>query len=302
MNTDTPPTPDFSDWATSFSGCDGADLNAPIWFCGIEDGGIEMPKEYKCISKDDLQGISYSKGDTECRTCFPKFFTNNPYDMNALKLHAAIFSEFRPNGEFIINDIDEPEPSPDGARKYAEKHRAYEKHPTNARSIFKLNLYPWAFPSTDENHWGEAQIKISGLLTKELYKAWCVERRIMSINSWIPTTNKPRVIIGTGNYLNEFLLAFRKFDSVDSFVSTLCELKKNLKEFDRNTSELLSNKTKNKFKCYFHQKNDDPLLVVVPFLGVGGISSHKDINAIGSWISDLLEEHCGFNKSEKTFK
>jgi hypothetical protein len=29
----------FSQWATSFSGCDGGDLKAPIWFCGIEDGG-----------------------------------------------------------------------------------------------------------------------------------------------------------------------------------------------------------------------------------------------------------------------
>jgi hypothetical protein len=290
----------FAKWATSFSGCDGADLNAPIWICGIEDGGKERPKEYKFISKDDLQGISYDTRSSKCETCYPNFFTGNPYDINALKLHAAIFDEFSSDGNLLINGNSIP--SPDGVREYAEKHRAYEKRPTNARSIFKLNLYPMAFQNTDENLWSEKDIKDSGILTKDLYKAWCLEQRIMSMNSWIPTSNMPRVVIGTGNYLNEFVLAFRKLNSVEDFISTLNEFKCNLKEFNRGTSEALSESPAKRFKCYYHKKNDEPLLIMIPFLGVGGLSSHKDISAIGQWISELLVKHCNFSLPEKSFK
>lgn len=289
----------FAKWATSFSGCDGADLNSPIWICGIENGG-DKRAIYKSISNGDLQGISYDKSNKECDTCFPKFFTKNPYDMNALKLHAAIFEEFSSEGNLFINS--NWVASPAGVIAYAEKHGAYEKHPTNARSIFKLNLYPMAFPGTDENHWNKTHFEDSGFLTKDLYKDWCVERRIMSMNSWVPTTNRPRVIIGTGNYLDKFVLAFRKLNSVENYISTLCELKSNSKGFARSTSETISEKPKKSFKCYYHQKNDEPLLIVVPFLGVGGLNSHKDIKTIGDWISGLLVEHCNFSKREKLFK
>lgn len=121
MNEGTKPTPEFEAWAKSFSGCDGADLNAPIWICGIEDGG-DGKSEFKNISKDDLHGITYDEENTEDKKHFQKFFTGNPYDMNALKLHASIFGEFTPEGDFIINN--KHEPSPEGVRKYAKEHRA----------------------------------------------------------------------------------------------------------------------------------------------------------------------------------
>lgn len=292
MSYGTTPTPEFEAWAKSFSGCDGGDRSAPVWFCGIEDG-IDPSDPQKIAQSIDIQSWVQDVADWN-NNSGPKgvsihddphrdFFERSEYDRIVLKLHANIFGD--------RDDLEAPFYS-----NYAKTHNPYAKNFDREkkgclpnRSIFKLNLFPLAFNQDDNaEEWQTSHIKSTGFLTKDLYKAWCVENRIKNISSWIPSDHQPKVIIGTGKYLNEFLLAFRKNNSLEKHLSTLNEIYSG-SDKDKLTIEKKVKGKDSPLKCYSHYRVGEPLLIVIPFLRVGCLSAHKDIMSVGKWIKELLD-------------
>lgn len=281
----------FATWATSFSGCDGGDLNAPIWFCGIEDGidpnnavaidkSLDMNEWMKDVSdwnKSGPKGISEAERES--------FFKKSPYDQNVLKLHAAIFGEFVKDGDdglFKINgSFDRLDKSSPRCLSYANEHRAYAKLPKHHdRSIFKLNLYPIPFQNTDKKHWNEKHTEVTGFQNKEAYKDWCSWKRFEMICKWRKSTPTRKTIICTGTEnLTEYLLAFGWDQTVETFTKCLYALKASLERPAENKN----------IECY-HLNIDDALIVVIPFLRNYRLNSHEDIVAVGKWVQSKIDQ------------
>jgi len=75
--------------------------------------------------------------------------------------------------------------------------------------LFKLNLYPIAFDSTDLNHWHKYGLsKITGFENKYLFNTWCFFNRFPAYTN-LRKKHKPDLIICTGvDYLRDFLIFF----------------------------------------------------------------------------------------------
>jgi hypothetical protein len=292
MNNSAKVNEQFSQWATSFSGCDGGDLSAPIWFCGIEDG-IDSSKADAVRKSIDL--IEWKNAVCEWTISGPKgisedkresFFKDSRYDQNVLKLHAAIFGEFQAegiNGEVGKFKIGGSWVTQKGGKPaylvYADEHHAYAKFPKHQdRSIFKLNLYPIPFLGTDKKHWSKAHEDATKFHDKEAYQDWCSWKRFEMICKWRKSTPTRKTIICTGTEnLSDYLLAFGWDQTVETFTRRLFTLKASLY------------KPAEKIKCY-HLDIDDALIIVIPFLGNHRLNSHKDIVAVGKWIKSLIDQ------------
>ncbi|SFE04741.1 hypothetical protein [Nitrosomonas sp. Nm166] len=123
----------FKEWACSLSGCDGGNINADTWLCGIEWGGgskndyyaERLPREIKNGASTPEQNI-YDWKDS----------ITYPFGRSFAKLYSAIVGEKVENySEFV-----------------SKKWKGSE--------IFKLNLYPIAFDSTDSALWHMYRLKL----------------------------------------------------------------------------------------------------------------------------------------------
>ncbi len=173
---------DFRAWARSFSGCDGGNVKAGVWISGIEWGSA---------SYDD--GIYYRKlveqikagAYNDYRRSYDwKESTTYPYGRSFAKLYTA------------LNDVD------------IQNYREYVST-LSGSEVFKLNLYPIAFDSTDPNLWSDYELEqITGFREKHLFQTWCFYNRF----PWFARqteANSPKIVIGTGvSYLRDFLAFF----------------------------------------------------------------------------------------------
>lgn len=283
MNEGTKPTPEFEAWAKSFSGCDGGDLNAPIWFCGIENGAnkSDQKKREKQTKEDFLEKWKIEVDDWKKLQC-PKgisdrkeFFSNNPYDQKVLKLHASMFHELDEKGKFVFDDIDKYKNSNDvpDFLAYANKYQMYGNSSTSNRSVFKLNLFPLAFNSTDHGKDWSAEARATGLDDASYHK-YCRDHRFSQIKKWV-LDNSPvrKLIICTGKtYEKDFVMAFIGEQT-------------GRKEIDWNNGSK---------KLILHTGTSDssPMLIITPFLGFWRHCLNKDseIAKVGRAIRDEVKD------------
>lgn len=245
--------PNFQDWARSLSGCDGGNLAADTWLCGIEWGGgsygdgiyyrEDLPKE---ISRGTYK--PESKYDWE-----HSFRGRSPFGRNFAKLYAAMEGE---------EDV--------GA------YREIATSKWNGSEIFKLNLYPIAFDSVDPALWRENGLgKVTGFADKYAFQAWCMFERFPEFAALRKTYN-PRTIICVGvGYFREFLLAFGANAGDCAGI--------------QNDGIIpVSSSNKPHARQYHWVKIGDTNLVVIPFFsGSNGLNSNYLLKEMGTRIRNL---------------
>ena len=238
----------LKNWACSFSGCDGGNIKSDIWLCGIEWGGgsYENGKYYKEELKNEI-----SKGAVEisAKTFNWKDSTTYTYGRSFAKLYTAIQG----------NDVTD-------YKGVCE---------LSGNELFKLNLYPIAFDSTDHNLWKEYELeKVTGFENKYLFNTWCFFNRF-TFFSEIRKENSPKLIICTGvDYLRDFLMCFGA---------------KNINQIQ--TKTISARSEANKYdRSYYWVKVDKTLLVVIPFFsGRYGLNSNYLLQEMGGNIRALLK-------------
>ncbi len=243
----------FKEWACSLSGCDGGNADAKTWLCGIEWGkasyenGIyyknELPKEIN-EGKFTPQMIRFDWNDS----------LKYPYGRSFAKLFAAI------EGYKVEN-----------YRELALKRDGSE--------LFKLNLYPIAFDSTDESHWQKHNLKkLTGFDDKHIYQTWCFLNRFPHFSKF-RKEKKPKLIICTGtSYLRDFLICFGGYEAINGQLNYE-EIKSPPKP---------ENHKENKRRYYWIKLDELTTLVVIPFLsGVHGLNSDFLLQEMGKKIKAL---------------
>lgn len=241
---------DFEEWACSLSGCDGGNLAADIWFCGIEYGSASANEgEYYKNLKEEIE-----KGKSSPETSYDwKLSLKYSYGRTLAKLYRAI-----KGGDPRIGYGD------------------YISDNCNGSEIFALNLYPIAFDSTSVEHWKANDLdKLIGFNEKHLYQTWCMLNRFPGIAK-IREDRKPKLIVCAGvSYLREFLLCFGGWDKNHWIESADLEPK------EKDTNPYIR-------KYYWIKLSGGTTLVVVPFFsGRYGLNSDYLIGEMGGKLREL---------------
>jgi hypothetical protein len=175
--------PEFEEWATGYSGCDGGNLKGPIWFCGIEFGGGHTKESLVFSNVSNPPSIPFEKLNKQLRF---------QYNQKVAKLYTAVSQE--------------------PLTTWRDVAKATQLFGSNS-GIFKMNLYPIAFHRDSDELWESWLFERTGLPTKSIYRAWCQLYRFPQIKKWMEYGN-PRLIIGTGlSYTDHFNFAFSGNDA-----------------------------------------------------------------------------------------
>jgi hypothetical protein len=163
----------FNEWISSFSGCDGGQIESDTWLCGIEwgykDATNEQREEYYKIGLLNEIRRGHVKLDSKY-----DFFTDesfkHQYNLKFYKLYTAIFGE------------------------------------SNKKELLKLNLSPIAFREDDIDLWNEDIVKATGIETKNEYIQYLAKlARFKDIRD----LHRPKLIICTGvTHRDNFSKAF----------------------------------------------------------------------------------------------
>lgn len=232
----------IKEWACSFSGCDGGNINADTWLCGIEWGGgsYEDGKYYR----EDLPN-EIDKGVVEINKTFNwKDSVTYPYGRSFAKLYTAI------QGGNVAD------------------YKNVEK--LDGDKLFKLNLYPIAFDSTDHSLWHTYKLdKITGFENKYLFNIWCFFNRFPFFANKRKQYN-PKLVICTGtDYLRDFLM-FVGAENISKIQADKIEAQSDANKHDR---------------TYYWVKVDETLLVIIPFFsGRYGLNSNYLLQQMGEKI------------------
>lgn len=249
----------FSNWAKTLVGCDGGDIaRSDTWVCGIE-WGYAKEKGQSADDYDQMLRKYYSEG-LVAEMGRTAGHTHDTYDISAeasyrfgeklAKLHAVIEGN------------------------HASQYREVAAK-SSGTEIFKLNLYPIAFPETADYYWQKYELEYAtGIQTKELYRVWCCLNRF-PIFAGLVETHQPRLIVGTGvGYLTQFALAFGGRD---------------IEGFERVCLEPASEKNGKAREMYVGMIRNSTLLVVTPFFGhPSGLNSDHLIQQVGNEIRERL--------------
>lgn len=248
----------FKEWACSLSGCDGGNFYADTWLCGIEwgagsqDNGIYYKTQL-------LEEMTAGKAHPPCDRFDWNESLSYPYGRSFAKLYAAI---------------------------HGEKVQSYKYLAANTwdgSELFKLNLYPIAFDSTDESLWEKNNLhQITGFDEKHLFQTWCFLNRFPAFSALRKNRSPrpPKLIIGTGiSYLRDFIMCF-------GWDQGTCG---SIRYGDIEPSSE-SNK-KNKRRYYWVSLDSFTTLMVVPFFsGTYGLNSDYLLQEMGQRIKAILNE------------
>lgn len=161
---------DLKDWVCSFSGCDGGNIDADIWLCGIEWGYKDATDEQRQYYYKTRLLEEIKNGKVELNSNYDMFSDLTPqFNLKAKKLYAAITGN-------------------------------------EQGKLLKLNLSPIAFRKDDSNLWNNNIIKATGYETKENFIQDLINsQRFKGIRD----KYKPKVIIGIGvTHKNNFAKSF----------------------------------------------------------------------------------------------
>ena len=183
-------------WAYSFSGCDGGDINADIWLCGIEWGYKDATSEqrnnyYKTGLLEEIKN-----GAFELNRSYDMFNDTAPqFNLKAKKLYTAITGK-------------------------------------EQGKLLKLNLSPIAFREDDNSLWNNDIINATGYETKE---SFIKDLNNLNRFQAITDEHKPKLIICTGvTHKNNFIKSFfgdKKIDFTHSEITAKSEVNQRVRNF-----------------------------------------------------------------------
>jgi len=235
------------DWACSLSGCDGGNIAADIWLCGIEWGGGSYGSYYE---KDLPQEISNGAVDTNLDKFNWEESITYPYGRSFAKLYTSIHGGNVEEYRQVVN--------------------------LSGNELFKANLYPIAFDSTDHSLWHKNNLDtITGFENKFLFNTWCFFNRFPAFSK-LRKKHKPKLIVGTGvDYLRDFLMFFGASENIEKLQSDKITPKSDSNKYDRT--------------YYWVKLDKNTLLVVIPFFsGRYGLNSNYLLQEMGNRIKGLL--------------
>lgn len=168
----------IKEWACSFSGCIGGNIEADTWLCGIEPAGGSQGDYYtRDLSSEIKNGrVDAPSGEYDWQASF-----SYRYGVSFAKLYTAIKG--------------------DNVEDY--------KQPDKKGELFGLNLYPIAFDSVDPTLWNKYGLKDkTGFESKYLFNTWCFFNRFPFFENLLKE-HSPELIICTGiSYLRDFIAFF----------------------------------------------------------------------------------------------
>jgi hypothetical protein len=237
----------FIKWACSLSGCDGGNPDAEIWVSGIEWGFKDDSSNY--YTKELPEQIRKGAYEPKSKQYpWENSFTYS-YGRSLAKLYCAIKG----------GDV----------RDYKKIADEKDKH-----ELFKTNLYPIAFNSTDPELWKRYKLnETTGFDEKYLFKTWCFLHRFPAISKMVQKES-PKLIIGTGiSYLNDFFACYAGSTNIDTAI---------------NVVELSRTK---KRKYYWAKLSNETTLVVIPFFSSqSGLNSDDLLQEMGEEIRALVSD------------
>ncbi|MCR4347251.1 MAG: hypothetical protein NUV55_08650 [Sulfuricaulis sp.] len=242
----------FQEWVCSLSGCDGGNIEADTWLCGIEWGGGSY-EDGIYYEKHLPEEISKGKFTPEQNLFKWKDSITYPYGRSFAKLYAAMQGES------------------------GEDYRDLALNKWDGSELFKLNLYPIAFDSTNESLWQKYKLKeITGFDEKHLFQTWCFMNRFPAL-SRLREEKAPKLIICTGvSYLREFFMCFGGGQSTSGLIKY---------EDITPTSE---NNRQYKRRYYWVNIDEQTKLVVIPFFsGPSGLNSNYLLKLMGNKIREI---------------
>lgn len=242
---------DFIDWAKSFSGMNGGNLKAPLWFCGIEFGGGD-PIDFKINER-----YCYKNTEGKFVPCWNDKFKQDKKDYKKWQYGqkvAKISCQYKTGqiGYEIYQDYMDRLFTKDG-------------------DTFAMNLYPLSFTESSDDAWDEIHYKETGFSNKIMYKAWCMAYRFPFLRELV-YGNKPKVLICTGNnFWKDFRLAFAPQEML----------------FENSSENSFYKYRKiDKYDCeWFEHKGT--VVILTPFLGQGGIMSDNGLKALAEFAKKL---------------
>jgi len=243
----------FKEWACSLSGCDGGNIDAETWFCGIEWGGGSDEKD-KYYEEFLINEISKGKAKIEENIYSWNHHNNYTYGRSLAKLYAAI------TGQKVEN--------------YIELTNQWK-----GKEIFRLNLYPIAFASTKPTLWHNYGLdKITGFDEKNLFQTWCFMNRFPFIAE-LRKKHKPKLIVCTGiTYLLDFFVCFGGNQKNSSLIKQddIIPISPGNKNYPR--------------RYYWVQLDEYSTLIVTPFFsGRYGLNSNYLLQEMGNRIRKICD-------------
>ena len=248
----------FKEWACSFSGCDGGDLNSPVWLCGIEWGYSNSDGKTDEEYQEDMR-IDYSQR-------LPAQIAQGAYEPTNL----VYFEEKRWKFPYVRNVA-----KLYGALKGMNVEEV-DRTKTSDWKIFHMNLYPIAFNNESDELWDTYKLaEVTGLESKQIYRTWCLLRRFPWIADQV-REHKPKLVIGTGvGYLTDFIVCCGGSGIVDNIHKETIVGNPDKKETSTRT-------------MYWTKVSDETTLVVTPFpSGRFGLNSNALLQKFGDRIRDV---------------
>ncbi|MCW7471837.1 hypothetical protein [Leptospira kanakyensis] len=254
----------FTTWANSFSGCDGGNKDASIWVSGIEWGLGKEQKQTNLEYEEYLENYfqrdlpqSIQKGKAEISSIYD---WEEQLKYNYGKILAKLY--------LVIKD------------KSIESYKNLTLFKGN--EIFKINLYPIAFPNTNDNtyqeFWEKYNLeKTTGFDNNTDYRYWCFYNRFPIFTEFLKSNKESKLIICTGtDYI---------FDFCSAFITDKYSIKIHNEKIKTVTKK--GNVIYKKFYWIFDKNN---LIVVVPFFtGRNGLNSNEIIIELASRIKNILK-------------
>jgi len=236
---------DFREWACSLSGCDGGNIEADLWICGIEwgQGSYENGKYYREELPLEIRSGRYAHNQEKYDW---QASLDYPYGRSFAKLYASIHDCEIATYKNFISKCDGSE-------------------------VFKLNLYPIAFDSTDPQLWAMNGLdKLTGFPEKHLFQTWCFLNRFPTFSKLV-RDHSPKIIIGTGvSYLKDFFVCFGGEGQAAGAI-----------QYGELEPASSANK-RSKRRYYWVKLNEMTTLVVVPFFsGSHGLNSDHLLHEMG---------------------
>lgn len=188
----------FQDWAKAWSGCNGGNVNADLWVCGLEFGtGHKKPFLDRRHERHHVDGVpAWTPG-------FLAEFGDQVEASAYIRKLAKVILAFR--GQ------------PIGDYKTFRMGRMLRSD----GQAFHLNLYPLSFRSSGADLWSKEHYELTGLPNKVIYRAWCMEHRFPWLAQHLREAG-PKVLLCTGtSFREDFLCAFSADPFADKTPRTL---------------------------------------------------------------------------------
>lgn len=153
----------------------------------------------------------------------------------------------------------------------------------NGSEIFKLNLYPIAFDSTDSALWHTYRLKeITGFNEKHLFQTWCSINRFPYFSE-LRKEKHPKLIVCTGvSYLRDFFICFGGNSENSATIQY------------EDVSPSPGSKVENRRRFYWVHLDQHTKLVVIPFFSVSyGLNSNYLLQKIGNRIREICAYRVG---------